>query len=266
MTFWLVPTYYGYVDEADVTDDTPSAIGDRIESCAILRAGEEGEATFLFTPEQGGLVKFDLTTNKVSTIDSFTMKFGNIFESYNNYLVNNSYVTHEGNHYVYHVELCDRPGVTVPAGVPSDNIYLYASIGSTSNDASNSISLRDELKDYLRALPDSAGSGHYKFTAELPLDIEHDGQYYARSYLNEWLDEMHTENIFGALKNKYFTVSVEPTTIQATEHSRPTIDHSVYDLQGRKVVTAQPDGQWPMPNSQLKKGIYIHQGRKTIKQ
>lgn len=38
----------------------------------------------------------------------------------------------------------------------------------------------------------------------------------------------------------------------------------VYDLQGRKVHEAQPDSQFPIHNSKLKKGLYIVNGKKTI--
>ena len=56
----------------------------------------------------------------------------------------------------------------------------------------------------------------------------------------------------------------ETTGIQTIDHSPLTIDHSngaVYDLQGRKVA----NGQSSMVNGQLKKGLYIVNGRKFIK-
>ena len=245
----IEPYYYGNVDEDEVTDSTPFTVGEMIYGNAQLRAGEVGEAMFLFTPMQGGLVKFNLSNNNVP-FGSFMMKFGNTVNSYDAYLTNNSYVTHEGNHYVYHVELCDRPGVAFPDGVPPEGIYLYASIGSNENDAHNDITLTDELRDYLRALPDSAGSGNYKFTVDLPLDVEQDGSYYMRSYLNEWLDDAHSEYIIALLQNNYFTISVEPTSIQLPQAS----PHSAtYDLNGRR-LNGLP----------ARKRIYISNGKKTI--
>ena len=41
-----------------------------------------------------------------------------------------------------------------------------------------------------------------------------------------------------------------------------TMDNGVYDLSGRKVL----NGQWSMVNGQLKKGVYIVNGKKIILQ
>jgi hypothetical protein len=243
-----------------------SVEGDRLENGAFIRAGQEGEATFLFTPKHGGQVRFDLSTDYVGYFGSFTMEFDNdTVYSYDPYLVNNSYVTHEGNHYVYHVELCDRPGVTVPDGVPSDSIYLACCISSLDRMVFNIIKIRDEIKDYLRALPDSAGSGNYQFTAKVPLDIEQDGEYFVWSYLIEWLDSEHIEYIFSVEHYQQFPITLEPTAIKEMDDSKSTIDNSIYDLQGRKVITVQPNSQLSTVNSELKKGLYIRKGRKFIK-
>ena len=51
----------------------------------------------------------------------------------------------------------------------------------------------------------------------------------------------------------------ETTGIKAIEHSPLNIDHSVYDLLGRKV-----NGQSSMVNGQLQKGVYIVSGKKLI--
>ena len=237
-----------------------SAEGERQKNYAYLRAGQEGEVTFLFTPKHSGLVKFDLSTDYVGYSGSFTMDFDTIIYSYDPYLVNNSYVTHEGNHYVYHVELCDRPGVTVPDGVPSDSIYLYACIASNDDVVINEIWLRDEIKNYLRALPDNAGSGNYKFTAEVSLDVEQDGEYYVWSYLNEWLDAEHIDYIDGAGHYEEFPVTVDPAAIKGVDGSLGKPDAPFYDLQGRKVMS----NFLPL-TTPLKKGIYIRQGKKYIK-
>ena len=233
-----------------------SAEGNKWVSGSCLRAGQDSEVTFLFTPQHGGQVKFDLYTENEEYFDSFTMAFDNdTIYSYDPYLVNNSYVTHEGNHYVYHVELCDRPGVTVPDGVPSDSIYLYACIASNDDVVINEIGLRDEIKDYLRALPDSAGSGEYKFTTEVSLDVEQDGDYYVWSYLNEWLDAEHIDYILGVGHVEDFPVTVDPTFIKGVDGSLGKPDAPFYDLQGRRLQTRPP-----------RKGLYIHNGKKYIKE
>ena len=73
-------------------------------------------------------------------------------------------------------------------------------------------------------------------------------------------------NTNGANAAREFVIDFgeETTGIQTIDHSPLTIDHSngaVYDLQGRKVA----NGQWSMVNGQLKKGLYIVNGRKFIK-
>ena len=259
-SMYLYPYYYGNMAAEDVTDDTPYIEFERLSSGPNIRAGEENKVTFPFTPEQGGLVQFDgkhvVGDNDfdyyVDTFASFTMRFDTIY-SYNPYLANNSYVTHDGNHYVYHVEISDIPGVTVPYGVPSDSIFLDCRISSSDNTIVNRIKIRDEIKDYLRALPENAGSGNYKFTVELPLDIEQDGEYYVWSFLNEWLDAEHTEYIDGgAERYETFNVVVDPTAIKSINGLLDKGDAPFYDLQGRRV-------------NPRAKGIYIRKGKKVIK-
>ena len=253
------PRYYGHINAEDVTEDTPYTKADIQRIGAYLRAGQKGEVTCLFNPQQGGLVRFDLYKGNEEYFTSFTMRFDTIY-SYEPYLVNNSYVTHEGNHYVYHVELCDRPGVAVPDGVPSDDIQFDCRIGSLDGKTMNRVILRDEIKDYLRALPDNAGSGNYKFTLELSLDIEQDGEYYARSYMNEWLNAEQTEYIYTTSHRKNFSVTVDPTAIKEVGNLKSATDDSIYDLQGRKVITNLS----PLA-PHLKKGIYIRKGKKYFK-
>ena len=51
-----------------------------------------------------------------------------------------------------------------------------------------------------------------------------------------------------------------PTKIPSIEHSALNIDHSVYDLQGRKIVNDKS----AMANDQLPKGVYIVNGKKIL--
>ena len=259
---YFCPYYYGNIAEEDVTADTPYTQGEMLRSGPNIRAGEEGKVTFSFTPEQGGLIKFKLQqvigarVKYLSryTFAFYTMRFDNdTVYSYNPYLANNSYVTHEGNHYVYHVELSDIPGVTLPYGVPSDSIFLDCRICSADQTFVNRIKIKDEIRDYLRALPENAGSGTYKFTAEVPLDIEQDGEYYVWSYLIEWLDAEHTKYIVCAEHFDGFSVVVDPTAIKNIDGSLDKDDAPFYDLQGRKLVAPK------------QKGIYIRKGKKVIR-
>ena len=219
---------------------------------AYLRAGQESEVTFLFTPTHVGQVSFDLYTGNEEYFDSFTMEFDNdTIYNYDPYLVNNSYVIREGNHYVYHVELCDRPGVTVPNGVPSDKIYLDCRIVSLDNVIYNSINIEDEIREYLRALPENAGSGNYKFTTEVALDLEQDQEYYVVSSLIEWLNEGNTDYIYGAYQYVVSPVAIDPTGVISMEDGRSMMEDVWYDLQGRK-LEGQP----------TQAGVYIYKGKK----
>ena len=253
----LIPLYYGDTAAGDVTDNTPYTQGDALLCGPSISARQDAEVTFSFIPKTAGLVIFHLGQvvgardyyTLLSYFANFPMRFDTIY-SYKPYLDNNSYITHEGNHYVYHVELCDRPGVTVPHGLPSDSIFLDCCISSGDETIVSRIKITDEIKDYLRALPDSAGNGNYKFTAEVPLDIEQDGEYFAWSYLKEWLNAEHTEFIVAA--EHYEIFSVDHTAIKAVNSPIPQPDAPFYDLQGRRVNTRA-------------KGIYIRKGQKYIK-
>ena len=60
----------------------------------------------------------------------------------------------------------------------------------------------------------------------------------------------------------------ETTSIENIDHSTLNIEHSTlniehcYDLQGRRISTA--NGQWSTVNGQLKKGLYIVNGKKVV--
>ena len=230
-----------------------SAEGDILRNGAYLHAGQEDDVTFLFTPKHGGQVKFDLYTENEEYFDSFTMEFDSIIYDYGPYLVNNSYVTHEDNHYVYHVEVCDRPDVTVPHGVPLDSTYFFACIASDDETVFNEIWFDEEFRNYLRALPDSAGSGNYKFTGEVSLDIEQDGSYFVWSVLVGWQDVERTEEILEVEHYEEFPVTVVPTAIKGIEGSLDEPRAPFYDLQGRRLQARLP-----------RKGIYIQRGKKVV--
>ena len=250
---WIMPAYMGHISWDEVTDDTPYIQGDTLVTGAYLRAGQESEVTFLFNPEHGGLVWFDMYYGNYDYLNWIATYFDTVIYSYDSYLVNNSYLTHEGNHYVYHVELCDRPGVLVPDGVPSDSIYLDCRISSADEMIYSRIKLKEEIREYLRALPDNAGSGTYKFTTEVSLDIKQDGECYVWSYLNEWLDDEHKNYIGGAEQYKKFSVTVSPTAIPPVAAEKNQEQQLLYDMHGRRLEGI------PQQN-----GVYINGERKII--
>ena len=249
----LAPYYYGHVKPEDITAETPYSEGDPFLTGGYLRAGQDSEAIFSFKPLASGTIYLLLAYPDGRLLADTFIEVSDTIGSYESYLVNNSYVTHDGNHYVYHVELCDRTDVTVPQGVPSDSIYFHARISSADDTVTSGIRIEDELRDYLRALPDSAGSGNYKFTAEVSLDIEQDGDYYVISYLVEWLNAEQTAGIQSNFYYESFPVTVDPTAIKGVGDASPALDDAIYDLQGRR-YDVRP----------TRKGIYIRNNRKEI--
>ena len=63
----------------------------------------------------------------------------------------------------------------------------------------------------------------------------------------------------GAAPARLFSTFIG--NLDAMDNGKWTMDNDVYDLSGRKVA----NGQWSMFNVQLKKGIYIVNGKKVVK-
>jgi len=73
------------------------------------------------------------------------------------------------------------------------------------------------------------------------------------TYMVEWYEANHKE--LSALLTPYQTDG-----IRNIEHSPLNIDHSVYDLHGRRIA----NGQWSIVNGQFPKGIYINGHKKIL--
>lgn len=71
---YLTPSYYGYIEEADITDKTPFLSGEKMECGAYIRAGQEEEVTFSFVPKKGGLVVFKAYDAVDKYIGYFTLE------------------------------------------------------------------------------------------------------------------------------------------------------------------------------------------------
>lgn len=243
----LRPLYYGHVAEADITDDTPCYKGEQMECGAYIRAGQTDEVTLPFIPLQSGLVVLKAYDAKDSYLGSLTLELTNdTVVIYDQFLENRSYYTREGDKGLYHVELCDKPNAQFLRGVPSDSIGLrvYCAVNGQ---LFENLKLRNEIKEYLKALPEKGGQGDYKFTYEMPFDLSREGEYVLESYVGEWIDGNRTA--LGCSHSCSFQLD-DPTGIKPT--TATTTDEPYFDLMGRQL-----NG---IPTQQ---GVYI-KGRKKI--
>lgn len=242
----LYPRYYGHIQETDIIDDTPYTTGESITCGAYLKAGQEGEVTFSFIPQQGGLIKFMYTKDGVKDLGSFMLELTNdTLDNYEKYVENKSYFSREDGKWLYKVELCDKAGVKIPHWIPADNIRLVVNTMVDDNIIANLVI--DEVKEYLKKLPEKGGKGDYKFTYQVPINISSYGEYHLKSYLCV-LQDGNQEN--HSCNHTYTFQYSDPTAIQST--TSPTTDESYFDLFGR-----------PLNGIPHQPGIYI-QGNKKI--
>lgn len=187
----LVPLYYGHIPVDSIDFYTPSE-GDAIPVGGFLKSNAESEATFNFTPLRGGLVVFEAYSYYGAYFGSFPYEFSDTIYSYDSYLRNKSKITYDrdNSRMILNVDITDNPKAIVPkGGVPSDSIAFYAVIGDTDGHAYTDKTFTDDIRAYLKALPDSAGTGEYRFSYSIPFPIELAAQYKAISYFYEYLND-----------------------------------------------------------------------------
>ena len=208
---------------------------------AYLRAGQDTEVTFCFKPMASGTVGLLLAWPDDTPLAEWAIEVSDTIGSYDDYLVNQSTYELLPGQIAYHVSIADNPAAIVPQGVPANNISQIAR-------------LRQETVSYLKALPEKAGSGNYKLTTELTLDVPQSGYYNVMSYFVNELKENATDD----------------DIIYSVEH----FDRFYFDLEtGIASVAREDDGNGPyvglngvVTNSRpQRKGIYIHKGRKVIR-
>ncbi|MBQ5547304.1 MAG: hypothetical protein IIT33_00495, partial [Prevotella sp.] len=114
--------------------------------------------------------------------------------------------------------------------------------------------LNQEAVSYLTALPEKAGSGNYKLTTELTLDVPQSGYYTVVSYFVNELKENATDDdvIFSATHFDRFYFDLETGIVSV---SREDNDNAPYVGLNGVVTNSRPQ----------RKGIYIHKGRKVIR-
>lgn len=93
------------------------------------------------------------------------------------------------------------------------------------------------------------------FVVQIP-GLKDGGTYYYWIYYKE-----NRKEVVGPQSTPLFTVKLEnPTAIRGVDDRKSTNDDAIYDLQGRKVMT---HSSFLTPH--LKKGLYIHHGKKYMK-
>ncbi len=251
---YLIPYYYGKVKPENVTDDTPRSEGDAIPVGAYLRANQDTDITYCFKPLASGTVDLLLALPDGTLLADQFFEVSDTIGSYDDYLVNQSTYELLPGQIAYHICIADNPKANIPQGIPSDSIYFCARIADMNNEVIQEIKWHNEAIDYLKALPEKAGSGNYTLTAELTLGIPRSGEYYVASHFIEWLSEDHSSDKKIVSNNLYekFYVDVDETGIT-----------NIYrvDKDNKRYVGLNGISTNNRPN---RKGIYIHQGRKII--
>ena len=246
---YIIPMYYGHIDPADITDETPNTRGDIIMCGAYLRAGQEGEVTFSFVPKQGGYTEFLVLLPNGHIFDTFSLELNNdTLADYDQYVENRSYFARKDNQWVYHVELCDRAGAEILPWIPADSLRLTIRFKINNNEV-KFIKLFDEIKEYLKELPQKGGNGDYKFTYDVPIELSEDGEYYIDSYLFLKTGYDDDDYIVSCIHSYSFRYS-NPTGVTPTVIDQA--DEPYYDLLGR-----------PIEGIPSRKGLYI-KGKKKV--
>ena len=254
MPLYLVPYYFGKVNPADLTPETPRSEGEPMAAGAYLRAGQDTEVTFCFKPMASGTVGLLLALPDGTPLAEWAIEVSDTIGSYDDYLVNQSTYELLPGQIAYHVSIADNPEATVPQGVPSDSIYLFVGIMDDNQEIIQRIRLRQEAIDYLKALPEKAGSGNYKLTTDLTLDVPQSGYYNVMSYFVDKLKENPTvaDIIYSAPQTERFYFDLETGIVNV---AREDNDNSPYVGLNGVVTNSRPQ----------RKGIYIHKGRKVIR-
>ena len=206
----LIPLYYGKVKPADITDDTPYSEGDALWAGGYIRAAQDSKATFCFKPLASGTVGMLLAWPDGTIFDYGFIEVSDVVGSYDDFLVNDSYLEETDDSAIYHVNIIDNTEANIPDAKPSDKVYFYARISSYNDEMMNEVRLEQEAVDYLKNLPTKAGDGTYALTYDLPLEISRGGLYYAWSYFNEWINGEKGESISSAGAYDEFVIEDDP--------------------------------------------------------
>lgn len=229
-SLYLIPAYLGHVAPEEVDNVPVIAYGSQLQCGAYIPVKGEADATFSFVPEYGGTVVF-YVYNTNSEIGKSHLELNNdTLVNYNAYVENKSYLSHDGDQWYWNVELADRQGAKMPHWIPSDSLCLHIAF-VVNNNMVQRLMLKEELHDYLLALPDSIGTGNYTFTYQMPIDLSQPGDYYLDSYIAYVVNGECLDVSCGQLQN--FTIDA-PTGFDEIVNAESDKD-KWYDLNGRQL-------------------------------
>lgn len=248
-TIELLPYYFAQIHGNDTLYFDEGIYGKWMNNNSYIKAWQDGENTFSFTPEYTGLVVFYYSIYLQDepfcynvftlTLDNDTLvNYGKYIEKRNNYVI-------EANKCLFTVELRDTTSTGVPDYViPSDSIVLNMRYYYNDEIVRDTI-IKDEIREYLKALPENRGSS---FNCSMMIDVSKPGYYTLESYYGDLRN--------GTIPSKlcetkcYLRIS-DPTSTKPVHNDTPP--GSYHDLMGRRITdTPQQDG------------LYINNGRKVL--
>ncbi len=243
----LVPQYYGDMEESSITEETEYLKGDTIFAGGYIRAGEQSGINFNFSPQRLGTVRLKLYDSKNYNIGSFSLKLTNdTLAVFDRYVENCSYLVKEEDNWYYQVELRDKVDDSIPHFVLADSLRFKVGCNVDDNQILAHM-ITDEIRDYLRQLPEKGGHGDYVFSRKVPVDNTFNGYYEVFSYIGEWICDSLVDITMSCYQIESFQYD-DPTSVGFIEKN--PITDTIFDLWGRPFIGAA-----------TKKGIYIRDGK-----
>ncbi len=244
---YLIPQYYGNTEESSITEETGYLIGDTIFAGAYIRACEQSGINFNFSPQKLGTVLFKMYDSSNNSVGSFSLKLTNdTLAVFDRYVENCSYLVKEEDNWYYQVELRDKVIDSIPHFVLADSLRFKVCCDVDDNQILAHM-ITDEIRDYLRQLPEKGGHGDYVFSRKVPVDNTLYGYYVIFSYIAEWICDSLVDITTSCYQVESFQYD-DPTSVGFIEKN-PVTD-TIYDLWGR-----------PIRGAATKKGIYIRDGK-----
>ncbi len=248
-SLYITPLYLGHITPEEYGTAPVLAEGKRMECGAYIPAKGEADVTFSYVPERGGTVVF-LVFDKNNEIGEMPLVLNNdTLSNYDAYIENKSYMSRDGDQWYWNVELADRIGAKMPHWIPSDSLYLHIAY-MVNNEMVQRLMLKEELHEYLLALPDSIGSGEYTFRYQLPIDLSQPGDYYLDSYFAYVVNDERLGVSCG--QKQRFTIDDRNSTSIAETVNGKSSNNKWFDLNGRR-LSGKPAA----------KGVYVVNGRKV---
>jgi len=244
---YLIPHYYGNTEESSITEETEYLIGDTIFAGAYIRACEQSGINFNFSPQNLGTVLFKMYDSSNNNVGSFALKLTNdTLALFDRYVENCSYLVKEEDSWYYQVELRDKVNDSIPHFVPADNLRFKVGCDVDDNQILAHM-ITNEIREYLRQLPEKGGHGDYVFSMKVPVDNTLCGYYYMFSYIAEWICDSLVKITRSCYQIESFQYD-DPTSVGFIEKN--PITDTIFDLWGRPFIGAA-----------TKKGIYIRDGK-----